>query len=71
MFYSFCTPKDVKTDGNYWKKFEGQLQMYPEEQQLETKERQKGKIKHEVETQVQVLANRVHNSSKLLRSLLV
>ena len=42
MFYPFRRLEDLKTDGSYWKKFEGQLQMYSEEQKTaEEKERKR------------------------------
>ena len=45
MVYPFWTFKDLETDGSYWKKFEGQLQMYSEEQKnSKTKEELNKKI---------------------------
>ena len=32
MFYPFQMLEDLKSGGSYWKKFEGQLRMYSEEQ---------------------------------------
>ena len=43
MFYPVWMLKDLKTDGSYWKKFEGQLQMYSEEQKNLEQKKNKNK----------------------------
>ena len=43
MFYPFRTLEDLKADGSYWKKFEGQLQMFSEDQKNIDQKKNKNK----------------------------
>ena len=54
MIYLFQTLEDLKTDGSYWKKFEGQLQMYSEEQKKSEQKKNKKK-KQTIPLQTQII----------------